>query len=211
MTTATLTTAPHQTTATPLTPLSIKTATASDVERVIAVVTLAFSADPAARWAYREPQHYWRYWPEFVKAFGGRAFEHGTAHYADGYAGAALWLPPGVKPDDDALASLLERSLAERDQEEVYAVLEQMGAYHPNEPHWYLPLIGVDPPRQGRGYGTALLRHALALCDRDGKLAYLESTNPANNPLYERHGFEVVGRIQVGASPPIWPMVRKPR
>jgi ribosomal protein S18 acetylase RimI-like enzyme len=69
----------------------------------------------------------------------------------------------------------------------------------------------VDPTRQGKGYGSALLEHALALCDRDGKLAYLESSNPANIPLYERHGFEVAGTIQAGSSPPFWPMVRKPR
>jgi len=29
------------------------------------------------------------------------------------------------------------------------------------DPHWYLPLIGVDATKQGRGYDSALLRHAL--------------------------------------------------
>jgi len=74
-----------------------------------------------------------------------------------------------------------------------------------------LPLIGVDLPQQGKGYGSALLQHALLPCERDTKLAYLESTNPKHIPLYERHGFEVLGTIQVGASPPIFPMLRKPR
>jgi ribosomal protein S18 acetylase RimI-like enzyme len=59
--------------------------------------------------------------------------------------------------------------------------------------------------------GSALLEHALARCDGDHTLAYLESSNSPNNLLYERHGFEVIGTIQVGASPPIWPMVRRPR
>jgi ribosomal protein S18 acetylase RimI-like enzyme len=86
-----------------------------------------------------------------------------------------------------------------------------MASYHPHEPHWYLPLLGVDPTRQGQGIGSALLQHAAALCDRAGQLAYLESSNPANVPLYERHGFEVVGTIQAGASPTFYPMVRKPR
>ena len=26
-----------------------------------------------------------------------------------------------------------------------------MGEFHPTEPHWYLPLIGVDVTKQGRG------------------------------------------------------------
>jgi ribosomal protein S18 acetylase RimI-like enzyme len=106
---------------------------------------------------------------------------------------------------------VFQRGVAESDQEQVFAVLEQMGSYHPSEPHWYLPLIGVDPTRQGRGYGSALLQHALRRCDEDQTLAYLESSNPANVSLYERHGFEVVGTIQAGASPTFYPMVRKPQ
>jgi hypothetical protein len=37
--------------------------------------------------------------------------------------------------------------------------------------------------------------------------------NPAGIyvPLYERHGFEVVGSIQAGSSPTIVPMLRRPR
>ncbi len=55
------------------------------------------------------------------------------------------------------------------------------------------------------------MRHAVARCDRDGALAYLESSNERNLPLYERHGFEVMGKIQVGAGPLVTPMLRHPR
>jgi hypothetical protein len=55
------------------------------------------------------------------------------------------------------------------------------------------------------------MKHALVPCDLDHKLAYLEASNPKNIPLYERHGFELLGVIQVGTSPPIFPMLRKPR
>ena len=194
-----------------MTKRTIKTATAFDEEAVIAVVVLAFSADPAARWAYSDPQQYLRHFPSFVRAFGGNAFAHESAYYVDGYAGAALWLPPEVHPDEDTLIPLLQRTVAESVQQDLFAVFEQMGRYHPSEPHWYLPLIGVDLPHQGQGYGSALLQHALIPCDRDHTCAYLESTNPKNIPLYERHGFEVLGTIQVGTSPPLFPMLRKPR
>lgn len=33
----------------------------------------------------------------------------------------------------------------------------------------------------------------------------------SNITLYERHGFEVMGTIQVGAAPPVTPMLRRPR
>ena len=181
----------------------IKFATAADEAAVIAVVTLAFSTDPVARWIYPDPHQYLTHFPPFVQAFGGRAFAHGSAYYVDGYAGAALWLPPGVQPDEDTLVSFIQNTVGEWERGDVSAVFEQMGSYHPHEPHWYLPLIGVDPAQQGKGYGSELLKHALSRCDGDQKLAYLESTNPRNIPLYERHGFELLGTIQAGTSPPI--------
>jgi ribosomal protein S18 acetylase RimI-like enzyme len=86
-----------------------------------------------------------------------------------------------------------------------------MESYHPRETHWYLPLIGVDPAHQRNGFGAALLQDTLRQCDRDHAVAYLESTNAANVPLYKRHGFEVLGTIQVGSSPPLFPMRRAAR
>jgi hypothetical protein len=45
------------------------------------------------------------YFPSFVSAFGSKAFTHGSAYYVDGYAAAALWLPPYVLPAEDMLSS----------------------------------------------------------------------------------------------------------
>lgn len=189
----------------------LKTATTFDEAPSIAVVVLAFDSDPAARWTWPDPHQYLMHFPTFIKALGGNAFAHESAYYVDGYAGAALWLPPGIGPDEDALIALLQRTARPSVQKDLFAVFEQMGRYHPQEPHWFLPFIGIDPSRQGEGYGAALMKHALIPCDRDHKLAYLESSNPKNIPLYERHGFELLGTIQVGASPPIFPMLRKPQ
>ena len=91
------------------------------------------------------------------------------------------------------------------------AVGEQMAQFHPAGELWYLPMIGVDPVAQGRGLGSALLGYALAACDRDGLPAYLETSNPRNLALYERHGFRVGKVIQAGSSPPVWAMLREPR
>lgn len=109
------------------------------------------------------------------------------------------------------MAALMAQTVPEANQADMSAVFEQMGGFHPTEPHWYLPMIGIDPVQQGRGLGSALLKHALALVDRDGATAYLESSNPKNVPLYERHGFEVIGEVQAGNSPTIAAMLRRPR
>lgn len=189
----------------------IKTATESDEKSVIDVLVLAFSTDPASRWTWPNAHDYLTHFPGLAKAFGGKAFAQRSAYFVDGYGGASLWLPPNVHPDEDAMTKLFESTTSEQIRDDLPKIFEKMESYHPTEPHWYLPLIGVDPMLQGNGFGSALLTHALRACDRDNKLAYLESSNPRNIPLYERHGFEVLGEIQEGTSPVIFPMLRKPR
>lgn len=183
----------------------------SEREAVVAVITLAFTTDPMARWAFPDALTYLQVMPRMVHAFGGNGFAHGAAHLADGGAAAAMWLPPGIHPDDESLVGLTAAHAPKHQQADMEGVFAQMASYHPAEPCWYLPLIGVDPSRQGRGYGSALLRHALERCDRDRVPAYLESSNPRNIPLYERHGFEVIGTIQSGTSPTVVPMLRPRR
>lgn len=194
-----------------ITPIIKTAATASDEVSIIDVLVRANWADPAARWVWPDSQRFLTHFPSFVRAFGGKAFAHRSAYYIDGYIGAALWLPPDVHPDENALIALLQRTVSDQIQKDVFAVFEQMGRYHPSEPHWYLPLMGVDPSQQSKGFGSALLQHILIQFDRDNKLAYLESSNPRNIPLYKRHGFELLGTIQTGTSPSISPMLRRPR
>ena len=192
-------------------PIIIKKATASDEASIVDVLVRAFSMDPAVRWVWSDSEQYYKHFPSFVKAFGGKAFTHGSAYYVDSYIGAALWLPPSVQPDEDMLMSVLRQTVPERIQNDAFAVFDQMSRYHPSEPHWYLPLMGVDPSRHGKGFGSALMQHALVQCDLDNKLAYLESSSPRSIPFYEQHGFKLLGTIQAGTSPSIFPMLRKPK
>ena len=190
--------------------ITVKKIVTAEQDTAVRAIVEAFSSDPAARWMYPDSQQYWQHFPSFVKAFAGAAFEHCSVDLVDGYLAAALWLPPAIHPDEEAMEKLIRTTVPESDQANVFAIFEQMDRHHPIEPHWYLPMIGVDPAQQGKGYGSALLQHALARCDREDKLAYLESTSPSSLWLYQRHGFELIGTIQVGSSPRLFPMVRKP-
>jgi ribosomal protein S18 acetylase RimI-like enzyme len=179
----------------------------ADIYRATAVLVLAFTHDPIVRWQYPEPAQYLRLFPDFVRAFGGSALRQETARYVGEHAGVALWLPPGTDLDHAAI----DATLPVARKAEIAAVLEELASYHPSEPHWYLPLIGVDPVYHRKGYGAMLLDDTLHRCDRDHVAAYLESTNPANIPLYQRHGFTLLGTVQVGSSPPLFPMLRPAR
>jgi GNAT superfamily N-acetyltransferase len=181
---------------------------ADDEERAIATITMAFIADPIVRWFIHDSARYLRYWPQFVKAFGGGAFEHGSADVADDFAGVALWVPPGVGLDEEAIGACAAAAVPESEHDEKFGFLGQMDEFHPTGPHWYLPLMGVDLPHLGCGLGSALLRHAVARADEDGAPCYLEATSALNKRLYGRHGFEEIGVIQFGSSPPLWPMLR---
>ena len=189
----------------------VEAAGPDDEAAIVALLALAFGADPANRWLYPSPAQFLRHFPTFVQALGGRAFACGTAYTVAGARAAALWLPPHVHPDEDALVALVRDSVPNADQGAILAIFEQMGRYHPEEPHWYLPFIGVDPVHQRRGYGSALLRHHLSICDEEGTCAFLEASSVESIPLYRRHGFEVLGTIQEGSAPPIAPMLRRSR
>ena len=175
---------------------------------IISTIVLGFAADPMARWVWPDSSEYLRIMPQFVNAFGGRAFEHGTAYITEGARAAALWLPPGVEPDEAAMGAVMAQTLRPEIADDMGLMLQGMAEHHPHEPHWYLPLIAADPNWIGQGLGTLLMKHALRRCDEEGIAAYLESSNPRNISLYERHGFRIIGEIQHGSSPTMTPMSR---
>ncbi len=188
----------------------VKSAGANIQASTISTIVLGFAADPMARWVWPDSSEYLRIMPQFVKAFGGRAFENGTAYITEGARAAALWLPPGVQPDEAAMGAIITEALRPEIAEDIGPILQGMAEHHPHEPHWYLPLIAADPSWIGQGLGTLLMKHALRRCDEDGIAAYLESSNPRNISLYERHGFRIISQIQHGSSPTLTPMLRTP-
>lgn len=189
----------------------IRAATRDERQAVLDVLTLAFATDPLARWAAPGAKQYLAAFPPFADAFGGNGLAPGATYIVDGFEGAAAWLPPGVQPDVERVLANFQELMDPELLPDLLGVFEQMDQYHPQEPHWYLPMIGVDPVSQGRGLGGLLMRHALRRCDEERMPAYLESTNPRNLSLYLRHGFEILGTIRVGEAPPVVPMLRPPR
>jgi ribosomal protein S18 acetylase RimI-like enzyme len=166
----------------------------ASADAAFATIVLSFVGDPAARWSWPRAEDFLHNMPLLARAFGGKAFALGSAYEIGDFAGVALWLPPGVPSDEEALASLIERTAPAAIQQDAAKVFEQMASFHPKEPHWYLPLIGVDPAHQSKGLGDRLMVHPLARCDADGVPAYLESSNPRNITFYQRRDSKRWGR-----------------
>ena len=123
------------------------------------------------------------------------------------FSGVALWLPPGAAPDDESLVKVIEDTVADERKGAMFSMFEQMDALHPQEAHWHLPLIGVDPVHQGKGIGSALLSVVLNVCDSQKVSAYLEATSRGTFPYTS--GADL--RQSVAFRRRILPMLRKPR
>lgn len=188
----------------------IRSATPDEVPHAVAAIVAAFIADPPARFAWPSPHDYLSTMPLATREFAGSSFTHGTAYVSADLCGAALWLPPGVEPNSEPLEKMFRDTAKREHLDDLLATFQKMEQSHPREAHWYLPQIGVDPNAQGKGIGAALMDYALARCDQEQSLAYLEASKPQNIPFYERYGFEVIAEIQIGSAPPVTPMLRRP-
>jgi GNAT superfamily N-acetyltransferase len=193
---------------------SARRATQADVPALAGSLARAFRDDPVFRWLF--PVGHSRV--ERNAAFFAMELRHvhlrhnevWTAH--DG-AAAALWDPPGGwrVPLSTLLREgpALMRLLGVRTPQALLG-LNRVERRHPSAPHWYLAILGTDPPWQGRGLASAVLAPVLARCDAEGTSAYLETATPENVPFYEHHGFVVTGEVTLPRGPLLWLMTRSP-
>jgi GNAT superfamily N-acetyltransferase len=187
-----------------------------DVPGVVSSLARAFYDDPVVgRWSFPDDSRRMKRLERGFDLYTRRIWlRHGSCYTTEGLGGAAMWMPPGTwHMSSLEQLRLLPAMLARfgTDHGRLIRLFGALEARHPHDPHHYLPAIGVDPGWQGEGIGTALLQPVLEECDREGLPAYLESSNPRNIPLYERHGFAVTEEASVGDSPPFWRMWREPR
>ena len=187
--------------------------TAPEVDRyeTVEILMAAFRDDPAVRSLYPTDLEYVRFFPGFMMTFGSRAFDAGTVDI-DGHGNAAaLWFSPGVEPDGDAILNHLDVSIPKKRLAPLAIGMETRGALHPEEPHWYLPWMGVVPEAQGMGIGGTLLLEGLARADADRLPVYLEATTRRSAAFYARHGFETRATISLPEYPEIVTMWRPAR
>jgi GNAT superfamily N-acetyltransferase len=62
---------------------------------------------------------------------------------------------------------------------------------HPKEPFAYLWFIGVNPPKQNRGIGSAFIKEVIRKCEKEERPIYLETSVERNLPFYQKFGFEI--------------------
>ena len=118
-----------------------------------------------------------------------------------------MWIPPSAKEfsheGEQRLPAMLDALVGSR-AAEVTELLDRFDhAHRHDEPHYYLSLLGTRDEHRGRGLGMALLSENLARIDAERMPAYLESSNPENNPRYESLGFVPVVCFRAPGNGPV--------
>lgn len=193
----------------------------AQISAVGEVLSRAFFDDPLTSYWIPDPEQRKTALPWFMTTAAKFGFKNGEVETtAGGVEGGALWLLPGkthVPPMQMMMAGMWAApfKLGFSNFGRFMKSLDYMEKIHDQQTpdaHWYLMILGVDPPRQGQGIGSALMQPGLAKADAAHLPCYLETQKEINVPLYQRHGFEVVVETNLpGDGPHIWCMKRPAR
>jgi ribosomal protein S18 acetylase RimI-like enzyme len=190
-------------------------ATPVDLPAMIDTLARAFSDDPVwGGWAFPDRERAEAQRALFFGLWVEMALRYDFVWVTPGCEAVASWFPPGTgedTPEDYARLVRLAHENLGGHAATFLAGQELIEKSRPAEPrHYYLSIIGTDPAHRGRHLGRTLLDLGLAVVDREGLPAYLESTNRANLPLYGSRGFRRIGSYALPEGPVMDQMWRDP-
>jgi GNAT superfamily N-acetyltransferase len=142
---------------------SVRVVTPDDIGALGAVLGRAYADDPVWSWVYPQPDRSRRIARMFRSLLGATRDRGATVLTDEARRGAAIW----QRSDDRSLGALgnlrmgaaIIASGAPRSTQPGGDAGDRAG--HPQEPHWYLAVLGTDPAHWGKGVGSALIRHVL--------------------------------------------------
>lgn len=171
------------------------------------IIARAFSMDPLIEWLFPRAECDGAdrldaiatfYWPS-VESYASLGSGH-VAVDGDRLVGVALWNVPsaGVQMPTLPSASGVARILLGDKLSELSEGMRTARGDRALPQGAYLHDLAVSPDHRGQGIGSALVEVGLREFGMQG--AWLETTNPENQSLYERAGFAAVYAGPVGDS-----------
>ncbi|WFE26884.1 GNAT family N-acetyltransferase [Solwaraspora sp. WMMD791] len=193
---------------------TVRDATPDDIPQAATLLTEAFLIAPVSQWLVTDIDARVTTFRTLFTLELEHALDVGaTVHVAGPLSAVAIWYRR-ERPAPTGQVTIHQRRMllaAGIWQHRVAALDALLDQHRPETPHHYLAYLGVTPWLQGRGIGTALLRHQHQLLDAAAEPAYLEATTPRNRGLYQRHGYAAAEPIPLPDGPSVWPMWRAPR
>ncbi|HYV17937.1 MAG TPA: GNAT family N-acetyltransferase [Verrucomicrobiae bacterium] len=194
---------------------TIRKGTAADLDAMVTTLARAFADDPVwGGWGFPDRARALEQRRVFFGLWVEMSLRDGWLLVTGGCEAVASWFHPGAGDDTPQDAARF-RALAHQHLGAGAPLFLQGCALiernrRADEPFHFLSLLGTHDAHRGRALGGTLLDASLAIVDRDGRPAYLDSTNPANIPFYERRGFRRTGSYRLPDGPVIEPMWRRP-
>ena len=198
--------------------------TEQDAERAGAGLARAFASDPLFAHMVPDVDARRRLFPWFFTTCVRYGCQRGEAWgIVDGLEGELIGTAVWIRlPDPDVTSQRLEAAgfgaasavLGEAAWGRFLAVnryMDEIQARVAPPPCLYLVQLGVNPDRQGRGFGGLLLRRFLAAAEDAGLAAYLGTSEPNNLGFYRRHGLAVVAdEVEPNSGLRFWVLGRSP-
>ncbi|BBH67339.1 hypothetical protein ACTI_40240 [Actinoplanes sp. OR16] len=175
--------------------IEISVATPDHRDRVVETLVAAFPADPVLRHLFPDDATY----PAHAAAFFGHLFDKRVHRNSIWIAGegrsVAVWEPPGT-------SNAVDIALPPAEAERMRAYDQAVHAAMPDEPYWYLGVLGTHPDWTGRRWGHAVMAEGLRRAAEEGLPAILETSTPGNVSMYRQAGWDVIAEISDPL--PIW-------
>ena len=183
--------------------------TESQIPAAAATLAHAFHDDPLMVYTIPDPAERVRLLPDVYARMIRFGFLAGEVYVTAGeLEGVALWMPPNAKWSREHIeASGMHQTPTVIGDEAYQRYRDVVGReWQARERDmsgacWYLFLLGVEPNRQRRGLGGALMRPVLERADSGQLACYLETENERNVAFYLKQGFDlIVNGEEAGAS-----------
>ena len=194
--------------------IEIRPAMLADIPVLAGVLARAFARDPMVVWPFVTGEDLEARIRMHFEQLDGRLAEEGWMHAAAAGDGVMALIPPDSEARTRVIDEVSARGMADltpdgsRRYERFWEWIESC---HPDEPHWLLDQLAVDPPAQGRGIGRAMLELAIGRAAADGLPLFLETGTEQNVALYRHFGFEVMLDDEAPhGGPRVWFMRRDP-
>ncbi len=173
-------------------------ADADDIAAAADTLAAAFEHYPWTRYVIPQ-EHYHERLRSLQQLYLEYARTHGIVAVAGDCDGVIALLPPDAPEPAPGMVDEVMRLHGDR--------IGRLQHGDPPAGAWRVETLGVRPERQGQGLASTLLVFALAeAVRRGGGQVVLDTSDPRNVCLYERHGFQTTTHTDTGHGPPVWTM-----
>lgn len=188
--------------------MTVERLTEADREQVVDVLAAAFRNYPVMRYALSDAgDEYDQRLRDLIGFYCDVRFIKDWPvlgiREAGELAAAALVTAPGDVTESPVLRRKhfgLARTIGRAAFERMARYELESSGREPEDPHYFLGMIGVAPGHQGGGQGRMLLEHVQAISEADPASTgvALSTEDPANVPYYEHVGYHVIAEGDVG-------------